>query len=203
MYCYIYLCTALHMTTTSIRKLVATSTEIAAEKGFITPEQRQSVHNLSGHSIRTVQKHYLLAQNAAEDRIQDVRNVRGILGTVGTQASSSKLAPLNIDIEKVSVSIRTKSLWLYFLFHIILLYVCNFSFYILPIIIRSWVTVRALISGMLRRPSLTQKRYHGGRSIQRLIASTVSGLYGHQLRCILSALGWKQLLMLAFRSKAY
>ena len=97
------------MTTTSIRQLVATSTEIAAKRGFISEEQRQSVHNLSGHSTKTVRQHYLLADSAIkyDDRMQDVSNVRGILGTVGgTQAPlPSTPTHLKIDIQQVSVSI--------------------------------------------------------------------------------------------------
>jgi hypothetical protein len=63
----------LHITTTTIRSLVETQSQVLFEEGVITKADRESISHINGHSSSVAQTYYV-----QRDRVKDVHNTRDI-----------------------------------------------------------------------------------------------------------------------------
>jgi hypothetical protein len=67
----------LHITTTAIRSLVATESQVHLDCGTITLAEKEAIGNISGHSSQIITAHYLL-----NDRVNDIHKSRKLFASL-------------------------------------------------------------------------------------------------------------------------
>lgn len=68
----------IHITTTMVRSLVETTTDVLRRQGMISAQQQQAVQNINGHTSRVTQEYYI-----RQARNDDVTYGRAVFDTIG------------------------------------------------------------------------------------------------------------------------